>query len=51
MGPGRHSIDADEMPGLGAIIDFATGGNAYRAELYFVGTREYTGLQVRRARR
>ena len=32
-------------PGLGALIDFATGGNAYRAELYFVGTREYTGFK------
>ena len=45
MGPGRHSIDADELPGLGALVDFATGGNAYRAELYFVGTREYTGFR------
>jgi membrane protease subunit (stomatin/prohibitin family) len=45
MGPGRHEINADELPGLGAIIDFATGGNAYRAELYFVGTREYTGFR------
>ena len=45
MGPGRHPIDADELPGLGALIDFATGGNAYRAELYFVGTREYTGFR------
>jgi membrane protease subunit (stomatin/prohibitin family) len=43
MGPGRHQIDADELPFLGAVIDWATGGNAYRAELYFVGTREYTG--------
>jgi membrane protease subunit (stomatin/prohibitin family) len=41
MGPGRHKIDADEIPGLGMFIDFATGGNAYKAELYFVGTREY----------
>jgi len=45
LGPGRHAIDADELPGLGALIDFATGGNAYRAELYFVGTREYTGFR------
>jgi membrane protease subunit (stomatin/prohibitin family) len=45
MGPGRHQIDADELPGLGMLIDFATGGNAYRAELYFVGTREYTGFK------
>ncbi|HET9061380.1 MAG TPA: SPFH domain-containing protein [Acidimicrobiales bacterium] len=44
MGPGRHQIDADELPFLGTIIDVATGGNAYRAELYFVGTREYPGL-------
>ncbi|MGI8753863.1 MAG: SPFH domain-containing protein [Acidimicrobiales bacterium] len=44
MGPGRHQIDAQEIPGLGAIIDWATGGNAYRAELFFVGTREYPGF-------
>ena len=43
MGPGRHQIDANELPFLGTIVDWATGGNAYRAELYFVGTREYTG--------
>ena len=43
MGPGRHDIDADEIPGLGILIDAATGGRAYRAELYFIGTREYPG--------
>jgi membrane protease subunit (stomatin/prohibitin family) len=41
--PGQHAIDADELPFLGVFIDHATGGNAYRAELYFVGTREYPG--------
>jgi len=41
--PGQHQIDANELPFLGAIIDRVTGGNAYRAELFFVGTREYTG--------
>ena len=45
LGPGRHQIDANELPGLGILIDAATGGNAYRAELYFVGTREYTGFK------
>src|SRR5437764_12521888 len=40
--PGRHDIDADELPFLGAFIDAVTGGKAYRAELFFVGTREYT---------
>src|SRR5207302_1061388 len=38
MGPGQHKIDAEELPFLGVLIDAATGGNAYRAELYFVGT-------------
>src|SRR5579872_1776042 len=41
--PGQHQIDAQELPFLGALIDRATGGNAYRAELFFVGTKEYTG--------
>jgi membrane protease subunit (stomatin/prohibitin family)/ribosomal protein L40E len=45
LGPGRHQIDANELPGLGAIIDHLSGGNAYRAELYFVGTREYPGFR------
>ncbi len=45
LGPGRHQIDANELPGLGAIIDVVSGGNAYRAELYFVGTREFTGFK------
>jgi membrane protease subunit (stomatin/prohibitin family) len=45
LGPGRHLVDADELPGLGIIVDHVSGGNAYRAELYFVGTREYTGFR------
>jgi membrane protease subunit (stomatin/prohibitin family) len=43
MGPGRHQIDADEMPGLGVLIDHVVGSNVYKAELYFVGTREFPG--------
>jgi len=42
LGPGQHRIEADELMGIGIIIDWATAGNAYRAELFFVGTREYT---------
>jgi membrane protease subunit (stomatin/prohibitin family) len=40
--PGRHSIDATELPFLGIFADALTGGNLYRAELYFAGTREFT---------
>ncbi|MBO0854760.1 MAG: SPFH domain-containing protein [Nocardia sp.] len=43
LGPGRHRVDADELPGLGALIDKVTGNNAYRAELYFISTREVPG--------
>jgi membrane protease subunit (stomatin/prohibitin family) len=45
LGPGRHQIDANEIPGLGILIDHVSGGNAYRAELYFVGTREYPSIK------
>jgi membrane protease subunit (stomatin/prohibitin family) len=43
LGPGQHKLDADELMFLGIVIDWATDGNAYRAELYFVGTRDYAG--------
>ncbi|MQY28252.1 SPFH domain-containing protein [Nocardia aurantia] len=45
MGPGRHRIDAEELPVLGALVDGLTGGNFYRAELYFVSTREFPGVK------
>ena len=45
LGPGRHRIDADELPVLGALMDTLTGGNYYRAELYFVSTREFAGIK------
>lgn len=45
MGPGRHRIDAAELPVLGALVDTVTGGNFYRAELYFVSTREFPGIR------
>ncbi|MBL1079788.1 SPFH domain-containing protein [Nocardia sp. 2] len=44
LGPGRHRIDAEALPGLGAVVDTLTGGNYYRAELYFVASREFTGI-------
>ena len=38
--PGRHQVDATELPFLGMFKDILTGGNAYRTELYFVSSRE-----------
>ena len=45
LGPGRHRVDADELPVLGALVDTLSGGNYYRAELYFVSTREFAGIK------
>src|SRR5215467_7690384 len=39
--PGQHTLDARELPFLGLFVDWATGGNLFKAELYFVGTREF----------
>lgn len=41
IGPGQHKIDADELPFLGVLIDNVVAHNMYRAELYFVSTREF----------
>jgi membrane protease subunit (stomatin/prohibitin family) len=41
LGPGQHPIDADEIPGLGVLIDNVIAKNMYKAELYFVSTKEF----------
>ncbi len=43
--PGRHSLDATEIPFLGIFADHLTGGDLYRVEIYFVGSREYPDLR------
>ncbi len=45
LGPGQHTLDAAELPFLGMFVDWATGGNAFRAEIYFVGTREFPNVR------
>jgi membrane protease subunit (stomatin/prohibitin family) len=42
--PGRVTLDSSEIPFLGALLDFATGGNLFKTELYFVTTREFPNL-------
>jgi membrane protease subunit (stomatin/prohibitin family) len=39
--PGQHTLDAQEWPFLGMFIDWASNSDAFKAEIYFVGTREY----------
>ena len=41
LGPGQHTLDASELPFLGMFIDWGTNSNAFKAEIYFVGAREY----------
>jgi membrane protease subunit (stomatin/prohibitin family) len=41
---GRSTLDGALIPFLGDIVDWASGDNMYRAELYFVGTREFVNL-------
>jgi membrane protease subunit (stomatin/prohibitin family) len=42
--PGRHPIDATELPFLGDVIDKVTGDKAYDSELFFVSTHEFPDL-------
>ena len=41
LGPGQHTLDATELPFLGMFVDWASNSNAFKAEIYFVGAREY----------
>jgi len=42
---GQHQLDAKELPFLGMFVDWATGSNAFKAELYFVGIRDFPNLR------
>lgn len=41
LGAGQHTLDAAELPFLGMFVDWATNSNAFKAEIYFVGAREF----------
>jgi membrane protease subunit (stomatin/prohibitin family) len=42
---GQHTLDAKELPFLGMFVDWGTGGNLFKAELYFVGIRDFPNLR------
>src|SRR5712691_6660715 len=42
---GHHQLDAKEIPFLGIFVDWATNSNAFKAELYFVGIRDFPNLR------
>lgn len=42
---GRHSLDANNLPFLSALLEKVTGGNLFIAEVFFVSTREFAGVK------
>jgi membrane protease subunit (stomatin/prohibitin family) len=45
FGPGRHTLDAQNIPFLGQLVDKFTGGNVFISEIFFVNTREMTDVK------
>jgi len=46
FGPGRHTLSTNNIPLLGGFIGAAFGGKSpFTAEVFFVSTREFTGLK------
>ena len=43
--PGRHTLDTSNLPFLSNLVDSFTGGNVFLAEVFFVNTREHTGVK------
>src|ERR1700733_14452495 len=42
---GQHMLDAKELPFLGMFVDWGSAGNAFKAELYFVGIRDFPSFR------
>ena len=42
---GRHTLDANNIPFLGQLIDKFTGGNVFLCEVFFVTTREMPSIK------
>jgi len=42
---GRHTLDSSNLPFLSNLVDSFTGGDVFIAEVFFVNTREHTGLK------
>jgi membrane protease subunit (stomatin/prohibitin family) len=43
--PGRHTLDSSNIPFLSNLVDSFTGGRVFIAEVFFVTTRENTGIR------
>jgi len=45
LSPGRHTLDSSNLPFLSDLVDSFTGANVFVTEVFFVSTREHTGLK------
>jgi membrane protease subunit (stomatin/prohibitin family) len=45
MEPGRYTLDSSNLPFLSNLVDSFTGGNVFITEVFFVNTREHTGIK------
>ncbi|MHA7633075.1 SPFH domain-containing protein [Corallococcus sp. M7] len=45
LGPGRHTLDTNNIPFLSRLLESFTGGNMFMAEIFFVSNREHTGVK------
>jgi membrane protease subunit (stomatin/prohibitin family) len=45
IGPGRHTLETSNIPFLNRLIDKFTGGDVFRAEVWFITTREVAGFK------
>jgi membrane protease subunit (stomatin/prohibitin family) len=41
LSAGRHTLDGNNIPFLGQLVDKFTGGNVFISEVFFVNTREH----------
>lgn len=45
LGPGRHTLETQNIPFLGRLLEAFTGGNLFVSEIYFVSVREFPGVK------
>jgi membrane protease subunit (stomatin/prohibitin family) len=45
LGPGRHSLDTNNIPFLSRLIEGFTGGNLFISEIFFVSLREIPSVK------
>lgn len=45
LGPGRHSLDSNNVPFVSRLLEKFTGGNLFVAEIFFVSVREFASIK------